>query len=85
MPYLKYNCSFVRIGCIPVFMTTNSPFGRLFSSSGESNARSAICKLWLLLSFPLLMEPVKTVRLPRALESVSAVWLFGAKPPKIVS
>ena len=28
------------------------------------------------------MEPVKTVRLPRALDSVSAVWLFGAKPPK---
>ena len=37
------------------------------------------------LSFPLLTEPVKTVRLPSALESVSAVWLLGAKPPKIVS
>ena len=44
-----------------------------------------LVKLWLLLSLPRLTEPVRTVRLPRALESVSAVWLFGAKPPKIVS
>ena len=33
----------------------------------------------------LLTEPERTVRLPRALDSTSAVWLLGAKPPKMVS
>ena len=38
MPHLKYNCSFVRIGCVPVFMTMKLPLGMDFSSSGVSSA-----------------------------------------------
>lgn len=34
---------------------------------------------------PRLTEPERTVRLPRALNRTSAVWLLGAKPLKIVS
>ena len=55
------------------------------SSSGVMRGRSIICKLWLVSFFPLDMEPLMTVRLPSALESTSAVWLLGAKPPKMVS
>ena len=55
------------------------------SSSGVSSGRSIIwsdCDGSFLL---LLTDPLITVRLPSALESVSAELLFGAKPPKMVS
>ena len=51
----------------------------------QTNARSIICRLWLGSFLPLLTEPDSTVRLPRALDRTSAVWLLGAKPPKMVS
>ena len=54
-----------------------------FSSSGVISGRSIICKLWDGSFFPRLMEPLITVRLPRALDSSTAVWLAGAKPPKM--
>ena len=47
--------------------------------------RSIIWIVWLGSLFPLLMYPLMTVRLPSALDSTSAVWELGAKPPKIVS
>jgi hypothetical protein len=31
-----------------------------------------------------MILPLMTVRLPSALDSTSAVWLLGAKPPKMV-
>ena len=73
------------MGCVPVFMTTKLPLGMDFSSSGVIKGRSIICKLWLGSFLLLLTEPDNTVRLPSALESCSAVWLLGAKPPKMVS
>ena len=54
-----------------------------FNSSGVMSGRSIICKLWDGSFFPRLMEPLITVRLPRALDSSTAVWLAGAKPPKM--
>ena len=85
MPQSRNSRSRVCMGWEPVFMTINCPLGIDFSSSAVMRGRSIICKLWLGSFFPLLMEPDRTVRLPRALESTSAVWLLGAKPPKIVS
>ena len=73
------------MGWVPVFMTMKCPLGMDLSSSGVMRGRSIICKLWLVSPFPREMEPLMTVRLPRALESTSAVWLLGANPPKIVS
>ena len=35
--------------------------------------------------FSLLTDPLMTVRLPSALDNVSAELLLGAKPPKMVS
>ncbi len=52
---------------------------------GRQSGLSAICKDWLFESLLLVTEPERTVRLPRALDSTSAVWLLGAKPPKMVS
>lgn len=52
----------------------------LFQNSFKLGAR-----LWLESFFPRLIEPLRTVRLPSALDSTSAVWLLGAKPPKMVS
>ena len=73
------------MGCEPVFMTTNSPFGMLFNSSAVISGRSIICSD-LLGSFLLFeMLPLMTVRLPRAFDNTSAVCELGAKPPKIVS
>lgn len=69
----------------PGFMTMKCPLGMDLSSSGVIRGRSIIWRLWLVSFFPREMEPLITVRLPRALDSTSAVWLFGAKPPKIVS
>ena len=60
---------------VPVFMTTNAPLGMDFSSSGVVSARSIIWRERLVSLFPLLREPLRTVRLPRALDSTSAVWL----------
>ncbi len=65
-------------------MTTNCPLGIDFSSSGVMRGRSTICSDWLDSPFPLLTEPLCTVWLPSALDNTSAVWLCGAKPPKIV-
>ena len=65
-------------------MTMNCPLGRLLSSSGIMSGRSIICKLWDGSFLPLEMLPLMTVRLPSALLSTSAVWLLGAKPPKMV-
>lgn len=84
MPQSKNRRSLVRMGWVPVFITTNSPLGMDFNSSGVMSGRSIICKDWLL-SLPWLTEPESTVRLPRAAERASAVLLWGEKPPKIVS
>lgn len=65
-------------------MTTKLPLGMDFSSSGVMRGRSIICKLWLGSFLLLLTAPDNTVRLPSALESCSAVWLLGSKPPKMV-
>lgn len=73
------------MGCCPVFWTIKFPLGMDFSSSGVSSGRSIICRLWLGSFFPRLTDPDRTVRFPSALDSTSAVWLFGAKPPKMVS
>ena len=43
------------------------------------------CKINLGSFFPRLTDPDRTVRFPSALDSTSAVWLLGAKPPKMVS
>ena len=57
----------------------------LFNSSGVISGRSIICSdsdgSFLLLD----TEPDITVRLPSALDKVSAEVLCGANPPKIVS
>ena len=50
-----------------------------FNSSGVIKARSTICKDCEGLSFPLLIEPDMTVRLPSAFDRVSADELFGRK------
>ena len=72
------------MGWTPVFITTKSPFGKDFNSSGVRSGRSIICRdsdgSFLLLD----TEPDITVRLPSALDSVSAEELFGAKPPNSV-
>ena len=73
------------MGWVPVFMTMKCPLGMDLSSSGVMRGRSIIWRLWLVSFFPREMEPLITVRLPRALDSTSAVWLLGAKPPKMVS
>lgn len=73
------------MGWVPVFMTMKLPLGMDFSSSGVRRARSIIWRDWLGSFLPRLTEPDRTVRLPRALDSTSAVWLLGAKPPKMVS
>ena len=57
--------------------------GKDLSSSGVSNGRSIIwsdCDGSFLLR---LTDPLMTVRLPSALDNVSAELLLGAKPPKI--
>ena len=56
-----------------------------FSSSGVIRGRSIICRDWDPLSFPLLTDPLCTVRLPRDLLITWAVSLLGAKPPKMVT
>ena len=84
IPHLKKSLRWTFIGCTPVFMTINSPFGMAFNSSGVIKARSTICKDCEGLSFPLLIEPDMTVRLPSAFDRVSADELFGAKPPNSV-
>lgn len=63
--------------------TIKLPFGMDFSSSGVMRGRSIICRLWDGSFFPRLMEPLITVRLPKALDSSTAVWLAGANPPEI--
>ena len=85
MPHSRNSRSRVRIGWVPVFMTINSPLGIDFSSSGVMRGRSIICKFWLGSFLPRLTEPLRTVRLPSALDNTSAVWELGAKPPKMVS
>ena len=75
MPQSRKSLSRVCMGCVPVFITTNWPFGMDFSSSGVMRGRSIIWRERLALSFPppLLTDPLMTVRLPRALDSTSAV------------
>ena len=73
MPQSRNSRSFVCMGCVPVFITTKLPLGMDFNSSGVISGRSIICKLWLGSVFPLLTEPLSTVRLPSDLESCSAV------------
>ena len=51
----------VRMGWDPVFITTNSPLGMDFSSSGVISARSAIWRDWLFSPLLRLMEPDCTV------------------------
>ena len=82
---MRNSWNWVIIGCIPVFIVMKVPLGMDLSSSGVMSRRPIICILRELLSLPLLTEPERTVRLPRALDSTSAVWLLGAKPPKMVS
>ena len=73
------------MGWKPVFITINVPFGKDFSSSGVISGRSVICNDCDGSFLPLLTEPVRTVRFPRALERISAEEEFGAKPPNKVS
>ena len=84
MPHLKNSFRWTRIGWTPVFITTKSPLGSDFNSSGVRSGRSIICKdsdgSFLLLE----TEPDMTVRLPSAFDKVSAEELFGAKPPNKV-
>ena len=68
-----------------IFITTKLPLGIDFSSSGDMSGRSIICKDWESSFLPFVTVPDRTVRLPRLSESAAAVWLFGAKPPKMVS
>lgn len=72
------------IGCVPVFMTINCPFGMDFSSSTVINGLPIICRDWLF-SLPCDTVPDSTVCSPRALDKTSALWLFGANPPNTVS
>ena len=60
-------------GVEPVFMTTKLPFGMDFSSSGVMRGRSIIWSDWLGSFFPVLIDPLMTVRLPKEQESCSAV------------
>ena len=57
----------------------------LFNSSAVISGRSVICRLWDGSFLLLDTEPVMTVRVPSALEIISAVSLEGAKPPAMVS
>ena len=82
-----YTLSILAAGCLWGFMGLFRRYmGEAgFSSSGVISGRSIICKLSDGSFLPLLTDPDNTVRLPRALDSVSADVLFGANPPKIVS
>ena len=73
------------MGWQPVFARIKRPLGSVFNSSGSISGRPIICRLWLGSFFPLLMEPDSTVRLPNALERMSALSEFGAKPPNRIS
>lgn len=83
MPQSRNSRSRTFMGWTPVLATMKLPLGMVFSSSGVIKGRSIIWRLWDGSFFPLLMEPLITVRLPSALETSTAVWLEGAKPPKI--
>ena len=77
--------SFDIKGCVPVFITINEPFFMLFSSSADIKALSVICSDWDGSFLLLDTEPVIAVRVPSALEMMSAVSLESANPPAIVS
>ena len=85
MPHSRKRRSRVCIGWQPVFITTKCPLGIDLNSSGVIRGRSTICRDWLGSFLLWLTEPDCTVRVPRFLDNTSAVWLPGAKPPKIVS
>ena len=73
MPYLKNSLSLETKGCAPVFITMKEPFYILLNSSAVINGLSVI---WRDCDGSFLLrdtEPVITVRVPSALEIISAV------------
>ena len=73
MPQSRNSRSLTFMGWTPVLATIKLPLGMDLSSSGVMRGRSIIWRDWLGSFFPREILPLITVRLPKDLDSSTAV------------